>query len=69
MTYDYSPRVPDPATDSERVMIAAALEQVKAGIRQARRAIASGRPSDECVLALNALEEAQQVLDRAIPRP
>jgi hypothetical protein len=66
MTHDYSPHVPDPATDSERVMIAAALQQVQAGIRQARRAIASGRPSDEYVTALMALDEAQRALDRAI---
>jgi hypothetical protein len=65
----YRPRVPDPATHSERLVIRAALKQALAGLHSATALILSIRASDEYAQALRALDDAQLALDQALPRP
>ena len=65
----YRARVPNPATHSELLVIRAALNPALAGLHAATALILSVRCSDEYMVALRALDEAQLALDQALPRP
>jgi hypothetical protein len=58
------PRIPDPATDSERTVINHALGNVEQAIREARHTINGIRPSDDFARALDTLDNLAKALTR-----
>jgi hypothetical protein len=59
--------IADPATDTEAHAIGLALHVALEGIRLARKALVTTRISDDAVKAKRALDDAQKVLERAVP--
>jgi hypothetical protein len=63
----HQPTVPDPATDTELQGVTRALHIALESIRLSRRALRVTRISDDQVRAQRALDDAQKVLERALP--
>jgi hypothetical protein len=64
---NYSPRRVDPATDPKALVIDAVLRHLIEAVHYARRAISHTRVSDDTVTVQTALDDAQRILEQALP--